>query len=79
MSDACAVRHLVRSGTGNTSAGAPRAGEKHERAGRGSPSSRRFARALTAAPLRPARASRFARTVRGDLTGGCHAASSHTK
>jgi hypothetical protein len=49
-----------------------------EDAGRGLPSSRRVARALTAAPLRPAMAFRFARMVRGDLTGVTHATRSFT-
>jgi hypothetical protein len=56
----------------------PHAAEKHKHAGRGLPSSRRFAQALTAAPLRPETAFRFARMVRGNLTGGCHATRSHT-
>jgi hypothetical protein len=44
-----------------------------EDAERGLPSSRRVAQALTAAPLRPAMAVRFARIVRGEPYGGCHA------
>ncbi len=43
-----------------------------ETAGRGLPSSRRFARALTATPLRPAKAFRFARMVLDEPYGGCH-------
>jgi hypothetical protein len=50
-----------------------------EDAGRGLPSSRRVAQALTATPLRPANAFRFARMVRGELYGGCHAARSNTQ
>jgi hypothetical protein len=50
-----------------------------EDAGRGLPSSRRVAQALTAAPLRPAMASRFACMVRDEPYGGCHAAHSNTQ
>jgi hypothetical protein len=50
-----------------------------EDAGRGLPSSRRFAQALTATPLRPAMALRFARMVRDEPYGGCHATHSNTQ
>jgi hypothetical protein len=57
----------------------PHAGASYEGSRRGLRSSRRFARALTAAPLRPAKTLRFARMVRGVPQGGCHATRSHTR
>lgn len=50
-----------------------------ERARRSLPSSRRFAQALTAAPMRPAMALRFARMVRDGPFGACHATHSNTQ
>jgi hypothetical protein len=50
-----------------------------EDAGRGLPSSRRFAQALTATPLRPAMVVRFARMERDEPHGGCHATHSNTQ
>jgi hypothetical protein len=50
-----------------------------EDAGRGLPSSRRVAQALTATPLRPAMALRFVRIVRDEPYGGCHATHFNTQ
>jgi hypothetical protein len=50
-----------------------------EDAGRGLPSSRRVAQALTATPLRPAMVVRFARMVRDGPYGGCHATHFNTQ
>jgi hypothetical protein len=50
-----------------------------EDAGRGLPSSRRFARALTATPLRPAMVVQFACMVRDEPYGGCHATHFNTQ
>jgi hypothetical protein len=50
-----------------------------EDAGRDLPSSRRVAQALTATPLRPAMAVRFARMVRDEPHGGCHATRFNTQ
>jgi hypothetical protein len=69
MSDAYAVVPTAYSGHDGTASSQPPAVEESERVGRGLLSSRRFARALTAAPLRPARAVRFARMVRDEPFG----------
>jgi hypothetical protein len=50
-----------------------------EDAGRGLPSSRRVAQALTATPLRPAMVVQFACMVRDEPYGGCHARHSNTQ
>jgi hypothetical protein len=54
----------------------PKCGEV---AGRALPSSRRVSQALTATPLRPAMAVRFACIVRDGPYGGCYATHSHTQ